>query len=279
MEVRAIGLAISSCLLAGSGASGQAQTAAGAQPGAALAGNSATSAASPTTSGTRIGTICSGISSKLSGDAKEFLQAACPHVAEGIDAANDYGRALPLPVISYAGDSTQFNQQLSRSLRTYVPTRSDVAHHRRRPHVVDDSVTVELTTPVTGAQLSGGNGGSNLQGTNLGVWLNEIKQSGGTVAERDTNQGAVPALPALAIEYGLKPLVTALLQAFGRNPYGPARYSDAVLVTPLIGENANKVVRICFVARGTGASATCPAPSITTMTSGPTATARDQPRR
>ena len=222
--------------------------------------------------------MCSDVSSRLSGNAKEYLQLACPHVAEGIDAANNYDRARPLPVIPYSGDSTQFNQQLSRSMRTYIPTRSDVAHHRHRPHVVDDTVTVELTSPLTGAQLSRGMGGSDLQGTNLGVWLNEVKQSGGTIAERDTNQGLVPALPALAIEYGLKPLVTALLRAFGRNPYGPASYSDAVLVTPLIGDNANKVVRICFVARGSGATATCPAPSLTTTASGQTS-AQDPARR
>ena len=207
----------------------------------------------PAAGNSKIKSLCSDIASQLKGDAKDLLSAACTPVAEGIDAANQGSKAKPLPRMEYSGDSPAFSAVLTKAIKTYVPNRNK---HGNVHRVLDNHVTVDLKTPLSVDDLSQGRAPA-YNGTEVGIWLNEIKQSGGKYVTRDTNQGAVKDAAEIAIKYVLAPLVTAIVKALKANPYKPATYMDAILVSPTVGPNAGRVVRVCFVSRGKADQVQC----------------------
>ena len=150
------------------------------------------------------------------------------------------GDGSPSERIQYSAEEDGFYRALSKSLRRYGGR---------------DSVTVSIAgagAPVITTESIRMASAPTYREIGLGIWLDRIEDTGGTLCVKNSDQALGVAAIATVLDFFFRKAIPFIINKYNAAiAYRPAKKIDAVIYKTSTGSEAGRITKILFVPRGT----------------------------
>ena len=146
----------------------------------------------------------------------------------------------PSKRIQYSAEEDGFYKALAKSLKKYGGRDSVVVSIAGAGAPIMTTESIRMASAPTYREIG------------LGIWLDRIEDTGGTLCVKDSDQAVGVAAIATILDFFFRKAIPFVIDKYNASTaYRPAKKVDAVIYKTSTGPEAGRITRILFVPRGT----------------------------